>query len=198
MDKVYTILGSSNHYGERQAEDFYATPRIAIEKMLNKLTELNISLPNTIIEPSVGNGAIANVLLEKGHDIIPYDIVDRGFPNTNVVNFLEVKNRPEEEIAIVANFPFSDILNHTEHSLSLLNKGEYLISLAKIQFLETKKREKMFRDNPPKYVLVFSERIACRKNDQVADNSAICFCWYIFEKGWKGMPMIDWITGNNK
>ena len=67
--------------------------------------------------------------------------------------------------------------------IALLKDGEYLIELAKIQFLEGKARREMFDKNPPKYVLVFSERIKCLANgENTGGSSAICFCWYIFQK----------------
>jgi len=192
-EDIYKLMGASNHsLSKRAEEDYYSTPAIAVEKLLAELDKLKIKLPNLIIEPSVGDGAIANILINKGFEVYGFDIIDRGFPNTNIENWLQVKTRPEQEIAIIANFPYKDIQKHTEHSLSILKDGEYLISLAKIQFLEGKARREMFDKFPPKYVLVFSERIKCLANG--VDNggsSAICFCWYIFEKGYNGMPMID-------
>lgn len=194
-EDVYKLMGASNHsISKRVEEDYYSTPSIAVEKLLLELDKLKVKLPNIIIEPSVGDGAIAYPLSKKGHAIMAFDIVDRGFPNTNVFDWLKVSRPNVDNLAVVANFPYKDIQKHTEHSLSILKDGEYLISLAKIQFLEGKARREMFDKFPPKYVLVFSERIKCLANG--VDNggsSAICFCWYIFEKGYNGMPMIDWI-----
>lgn len=194
-EDIFRLMGSSNHSDiERAKNDYYSTPKVAVEKLISQLEKLNITLPNLIVEPSVGSGNIANSFLEKGHNILAYDIVNRGFPNTNVCDWLEVNERPEEDLAIVANFPFYDINKHTIHSLQLLKDGEYLIELAKIQFLETKGRKMIFEKFPPKYVLVFSERIKCLAND-IDDHkqSAICFCWFIFQKGFTGLPQICWI-----
>ena len=194
-EDIYRILGSSNHSeSERVKDDFYATPKIAVDKLFLELEKLKISLPKIIIEPSVGTGSIAIPFCEKGYSIIGFDIIDRGFPNTNIFDWLTV-SRPEiDNLAIVANFPYNKIQEHTEHSLSVLKDGEYLIELAKIQFLEGKARREMFNKNPPKYVLVFSERIKCLANgENTGGSSAICFCWYIFQKGFKGMPQVDWL-----
>lgn len=194
-EDIYRILGSSNHSeSERVKDDFYATPKIAVDKLFLELEKLKINLPKIIIEPSVGTGSIAIPFCKKGYSIIGFDIIDRGFPNTNIADWLTV-SRPEiDNLAIVANFPYNKIQEHTEHSLSVLKDGEYLIELAKIQFLEGKARRKMFNKNPPKYVLVFSERIKCLANgENTGGSSAICFCWYIFQKGFKGMPQVDWL-----
>ena len=194
-EDIYRILGSSNHSeSERVKDDFYATPKIALDKLFLELEKLKINLPKIIIEPSVGTGSIAIPFCKKGYSIIGFDIIDRGFPNTNIADWLTV-SRPEiDNLAIIANFPYNKIQEHTEHSLSILKDGEYLIELAKIQFLEGKARRKMFDKNPPKYVLVFSERIKCLANgENTGGSSAICFCWYIFQKGFKGMPQVDWL-----
>lgn len=194
-EDIYRILGSSNHSkNERIKDDFYATPKIAVDKLFLELEKLNIKLPKTIIEPSVGIGSIAYPFCEKGYFVMGFDITDRGFPNTNIVDWLTVSRPDIDNLAIVANFPYNKIQEHTEHSLSLLKNGEYLIELAKIQFLEGKSRRKMFDKNPPKYVLVFSERIRCLTNGkQPTESGAICFCWYIFQKGFKDYPRIGWI-----
>ena len=194
-EDIYRILGSSNHSeSERVKDDFYATPKIALDKLFLELEKLKINLPKIIIEPSVGTGSIAIPFCKKGYSVIGFDIIDRGFPNTNIADWLTV-SRPEiDNLAIIANFPYNKIQEHTEHSLSILKDGEYLIELAKIQFLEGKARRKMFDKNPPKYVLVFSERIKCLANgENTGGSSAICFCWYIFQKGFKGMPQVDWL-----
>ena len=194
-EDIYRILGSSNHSeSERVKDDFYATPKIAVDKLFLELEKLKINLPKIIIEPSVGTGSIAIPFCKKGYSIIGFDIIDRGFPNTNVADWLTVSRPDIDNLAIVANFPYNKIQDHTEHSLSVLKDGEYLIELAKIQFLEGKARREMFNKNPPKYVLVFSERIKCLANgENTGGSSAICFCWYIFQKGFKGMPQVDWL-----
>ena len=194
-EDIYRILGSSNHSeSERVKDDFYATPKIAVDKLFLELEKLKIKLPEVIIEPSVGTGSIAFPFCEKGYFVMGFDITDRGFPNTNIIDWLTVSRPDVDNLAIVANFPYNKIQEHTEHSLSLLKDGEYLIELAKIQFLEGKARREMFNKNPPKYVLVFSERIKCLANgENTGGSSAICFCWYVFQKGFKGMPQVDWL-----
>ena len=26
------------------------------------------------------------------------------------------------------------------------------------------------------------------------ESSAVCYCWFVWEKGYKGKPTVDWIT----
>lgn len=192
--KVFSILGSSNHsLKEREENDFYATDPKAVSSLIKKLDDYNIVLPDTIIEPAVGTGNIAKPFKEIGKTIIPYDIVDRGYPGTIVNDFLKVDNLQDNK-CIITNPPYKYAKDFVEHSLDLINDGEYLINLLKIQFLEGKARRELFAKYPPKYVWVFSERIGCYKNNEPLENSsAICYCWYIWQKGFSGRPEIDWI-----
>lgn len=199
----FTSLGASNHYGDREKDDFYSTPKIAVEKLINILEKYNINLADNIIDPGVGSGGILNSLMEKYPNKIyfAFDIKDRGFSKgVNVIDFLTIdrnKIMPDADnknISIVANFPYKDILNQSIHSLEILKEGEYLIHLAKIQYLEGKARRELFKENPPKYVFIFSDRIKCLNNDiDDGSSSAMCFAWFVFEKGFKGSPTIDWL-----
>lgn len=70
----------------------------------------------------------------------------------------------------------------------------------KLQFLEGKKRKEMFDKYPPKYVYVFSERQRCAMNGDFnkyinngGTHGAVAYCWYVWEKGFSGEPIIRWI-----
>ena len=196
----FVTLGASNHSrtGERQTEDFYATSISTIESLFPILEKHNIKLNGICIEPSVGNGNIISTV--KNHceeEYFPYlafDIVDRGYPNTIVKDWMAVDSLPNEEKFIIGNPPYALALEHIKHGLDLLNTGEYSIHLLKIQFLEGKKRRNFFNEHPPKFIFVFSERQNCFKNNiDDGGSSAICYAWYVWEKGFKGYPTLDWI-----
>lgn len=65
----------------------------------------------------------------------------------------------------------------------------------KLTFLEGQKRKKLFEKYPPKTVYVFSQRQTCAMNGNFedADSSAICYCWFVWQKGFTGAPTIKWI-----
>lgn len=69
----------------------------------------------------------------------------------------------------------------------------------KLQFLEGKKRESFFLDNPPKTIYVSSSRLLCAKNadfQRMKDGggSAVAYAWYVWEKGYKGNTVVKWIN----
>ncbi len=84
-----------------------------------------------------------------------------------------------------------------EKSLSIIPIGKKVAMFLKLQFLEGKKRKKMFLANPPKVVYVSSSRLNCAKNgdfETYKQNSAIAYAWFVWEKGFKGDTIIKWIN----
>lgn len=58
----------------------------------------------------------------------------------------------------------------------------------------------MFKKYPPKYVYVFSSRQRCAMNgnfekyaNEGESHGAVAYCWFMWEKGFKGDPVIRWI-----
>ena len=64
----------------------------------------------------------------------------------------------------------------------------------KLQTLEGQDRyRKIYKNNPPKTIYVYSKRKQCTKNGIFKGTSAVCYCWFIWEKGYVGEPTIRWI-----
>lgn len=82
-----------------------------------------------------------------------------------------------------------------EKALCVIPKGNKVAMLLKIQFLESKKRQELFKKNPPEYVYVFTERTVCARDGQFEKykSSAVCYCWFVWRKGFYGEPKIRWI-----
>lgn len=188
--KVYTVIGASNHVlEERQNEDYYATDPIAINYLL-KYEEFS----NNILEVAVGGGHLANELLSIGFNVIEYDIVDRGFKNTIIKDFLEVKEI-EKGCDIITNPPYSLAKEFVEHALDLVDDKIKVAMFLKLTFLESSKRLALFKKYPPKTIYVFSKRVKCAKNGEFKDSesSAIAYAWFVWVKGFKGDPVVKWI-----
>lgn len=188
---IHAVLGSSSFTtGDRHTEDYYATPPEAVKALLEKET-----FSKNIIEPSIGGGSVAKVLKDAGHDVIGYDIIDRGYPNTIVQDFLTVTD-VFKNTDIIGNPPYKDALKHVEHCLDVIEPGQKVAMFLKIQFLEGKARRKFFDKNPPRRIYVASSRYACAINGDFTSvkGSAVCYAWYVWEKGYTGLPQLDWIN----
>lgn len=183
-----TLNASSHSEWDRAEQDYYATPPKAVEQLLEKeLFTMNI------LEPACGEGHISKVLISNGYNVTSADIINRNFEWSSVEDFL-LRTEPFNG-SIVTNPPFSMAMEFAEKSLSLIPEWHKVAMLLRIQFLEGVKRHKMFQENPPIKVYVFSRNIRCAKNWDFdnATGNASTYCWFVWKKWYKGNPEIDWI-----
>ena len=97
---------------------------------------------------------------------------------------------------ILTNPPYKLALEFINHALELIPEGEKVYMFLKLQFLESRKRRKLFDTKQLKTVYVSSNRISCVNGGRFDLNysSAIAYAWYEFEKGYCGDPVIKWIN----
>jgi hypothetical protein len=190
---TFVQLGASNHSeGERETNDFYSTDPHTLEIFLEALKRDGIELHTNIWEPACGMGHLSEVLKSKGYNVYSSDLIDRGYGVSNI-NFLECTDSLTYDI--LTNPPYKYAQEFVEHALEISYSGAYVVMLLKIQFLEGKARRKLFDKYPPKYVYVNSERQTCYINGDMSKkmSSASCYCWFVWEKGFTGDPVIKWI-----
>ena len=190
---VWATLGASNHSeNEREQNDYYATDSKAAELLL----EVEKFTP-TMWENAVGGGDLAKVFESHGYNVKASDIVDRGYPNTEIIDFLTY----DKEITtdIITNPPYKIALPFVEHCLDLAHDGVKIAMFLKLQFMEGKQRKKLFEKYPPKTIYISSSRIDCAKNgdfEAMRENGggALAYAWYIWVKGYNGDTIIKWIN----
>lgn len=138
---------------------------------------------------------MARVLEEYGYKVYASDLIDRGYGH--VLDFLSCDCPPLEQMAdIVTNPPYKYAKEFVEHAMDLLPDGAKCAMFLKLQFLEGKARRIMFEKYPPKVVYVSSARLHCAINgdfDKIMHKNCISFAWFVWEKGFKGEPIIRWI-----
>ena len=99
-NSIFKCLGASNHTNEERAEnDFYATDPTAIDDLL----EVE-SFNNDIWECACGEGHMSERLKEYGYNVDSTDLIDRGYPGTEIVDFL--KDDYEFDGDIITNPPY--------------------------------------------------------------------------------------------
>lgn len=192
----FVQLGASNHTDkQREMNDFYATDPHSLEIFLDKLEQDNIKLHKDIWECACGQGHLSEVLKERGYEVYSTDIVDRGYGEEQI-DFLKEKYFPNDLMAdILTNPPYKYAKEFVEKALDRQWKGYYTIMFLKIQFLEGQARKKLFEKYPPKYVYINSARQMCAMNGEFEkyNATAICYCWFMWEKGYEGETVIRWI-----
>lgn len=182
------VLGSTTVVGsDREQHDFYATEPKAVELLLDEE-----QFQKDILEPCCGLNHITDVLKSQGYQVTTSDLIDRGV-GAEVKDFFEYESWYGD---IVTNPPYSQAVDFVEHSLKIIEEGSRVAMFLKIQFLEGKKRKEFFKKYPPKYIYVASSRLRCAKNGEFDKygSSAVCYAWFVWEKGYRGESSVRWIN----
>ena len=195
---IYMTLGASNHTDkERELNDYYATEPKALELLL----ELEKFSPY-VWECACGEGHLSEVLKAHGYKVRSSDLVDRGYPNTEILDFFSVSKEDlkcDFSRDIITNPPYKYAKDFVEHALDVSMDGTKVAMFLKVQFLEGIARRKLFEKHPPKRIWVASSRLLCAKNGEFqrmrdGGGSAVAYAWFIWEKGYKGKTVIDWFN----
>ena len=97
---------------------------------------------------------------------------------------------------IVTNPPYKYAKEFVLQALKVIAENKKVCMFLKLTFLEGKERKKMFKEFPPKTIYVSSSRIKCARNGDFNsfESSAACYAWFVWQKGFKGKPTIEWIN----
>ena len=192
---IFSCHGASNHSKEeREFYDYYATPPVATEL----LCELETFSKN-ILEPCCGEGHISKVLQKYGYNVESFDLIDRGF-GKGEIDFLQYNEIVDKDI--ITNPPYSEAAEFVRHAMDIITDGHKVAMFLKLTFLEGQGRRELFKKYPPKTIYVSVSRLGCAKNGefkvdkngQLKADSAVAYCWYIWEKGFNGNPEIRWFN----
>ena len=191
---IFVTHGASNHSDSERADlDYYATPAEAVEKLL--FAE-SYSFSHNILEPACGGCHISKVLAEHGFDVVSYDIIHRGAEQqTGIQDFLKYNPQLHNKRDIITNPPYKYATEFAEHALDISGDKVKVAMFLKLTFLEGGKRKRLFDKYPPVRIYVFRNRIDCWKNGikPEKESKAVCYAWFVWEKGYSGRPQIHWI-----
>lgn len=192
---VFVTNGDSSHSKEDRAQwDYYATE----PKATRLLLELE-DFSRNIWECAAGEHHIANVLWDAGHYVRCSDIIDRT-GDTEIIDFLSYDGEWDGDI--ISNPPYNQCREFCEKAIETVTDGHKVAMFLKLSFLEGQSRRDFFKKYPPKTVWVSTSRLGCAKNGEFKldkngnpkSDSAVAYCWYIWEKGFQGEPTIKWFN----
>lgn len=168
----------------KSENDFYITPRLAVLDILEKEI-INLPKDIKILDAGCGDGAISKVLKEKGFtNITSIDLVDRGYEGTIITDIFDFEGQYD---LVITNPPYSRglINDFMEKCLSLTKKGGKVISLCRIQLLETMERfNRLFNNKNFKcaWIYIYSNRIACTNPlKPLASKSMMNYAWFVWD-----------------
>ena len=185
----FVQLGASSHStGEREKNDYYATEPSAIDDLL-KVETFN----KDIWECACGEGHLSKRLKEYGYKVYSTDLIDRGYQD-ELVDFLCSEKKFNGDI--ITNPPYKYCSEFILKALDSIPVGNKVAMFLKLTTLEGQKRyEEIYSKYPPKTIYVYSKRKNCAKNGDfnMYPSSAVCYAWFIWEKGFIGSTQIKWI-----
>lgn len=189
---IFTTHGASNHSeGERAEHDYYATDPEAVQKLLD-IEEFDFY----VLEPCCGDGHISRVLESNSYNVESWDIVQRSYDKqVGTRDFLQYNPKPRNDRDIITNPPYNQAMEFVVHALDISMETVKVAMFLKLTFLEGAKRKSLFSKYPPKKIYVFRNRVDCWKNGIKPDkpSKAVCYAWFIWEKGFNGKPIVGWI-----
>ena len=187
--RPYVQLGVSDSSIYREINDFYATDPSAIDDLLKYET-----FDKNIWECAVGQGHLADRLKKYGYNVRCSDLIDRGYPNTHTIDFLDSTFYFNGDI--VTNPPYKYCKEFILKSLDSIPNGHKVAMFLKLLTLEGKDRyNEIYSKYPPKVIYVYSKRKGCAKNGDFShsSSSAVCYAWFVWVKGEYSSTQIKWI-----
>ena len=188
-NSIFKQLGATSHSErERESRDYYATDPKAMTDLLERE-----KFSHYIWEPACGEGHLVKPLRERGFQVWASDIIDRGI-NDEILDFLTFDSKVKWPGDIITNPPYKFCTEFVLKALDCVFQGHKVAMFLKLQTLEGQERyNKLFKEQPPKTIYVYVRRIQCAKNGVFEGSSAVCYAWFVWEKGFKGDPSIKWI-----
>jgi hypothetical protein len=136
--------------------DLFDTPPIALDPLLEH--EPLLAGITSVCEPFAGKGNLVIALRARGLTVWASDILDRGCPDSRVLDFLAMTERPPDCDVLISNCPYAGAMGFIEHAQAL---GFRVIALLfKLGFLCTVERfKRLHRPGHLRRVHVLAERL---------------------------------------
>ena len=153
------------------------------------------SFAPVIWECACGEGYLSKILEKHGYEVISTDLIYRGYGDPDPLDFLK-ETFEDFEGDIITNPPYKYALEFVQRALETVRDGRKVAMFLKLQFLEGKARKSFFQRYPPKVVYVSASRLVCALNGdfEKSISKAIAYAWFVWEKGFRGDPVIKWIN----
>lgn len=191
--------------GQRRKADNYPTHYGLTRLFLEKESFADCG---SVWEPCAGEGAMTRILVEQktAHDIISTDMYSPGaryIKGAFVVkyapkDFLESTEQGSGDIdAIITNPPYS--LFHKIIPKAKTIAGKKIAMLLPLSYLQGQKRyDELWNDTefPLARIYVFNrfpDMTAPLRDDGKFPTGMLAMAWYVWEKGYKGDPVVRWL-----
>lgn len=196
-------IGTKSASKDDRGDDLYETPIEAMQTLL-ALESFSCS----VLEPSVGKGAILRPLEAAGYDVAISDMVDRGIATRHgecqgVGDFLLSQSIGDADL--LTNPPFGIANAYAAHALRE-HKPRKMALLLNLNFMcgfEDPDRRFVMDENPPSRIYVFTRRLPMMHRDGWTGSEASSQMntgWFVWERnddgsygsGYPQIIRVDW------
>ena len=169
-------MSATNRGAKRRERDAYSTPAWCVEAIAEQIVWPELP---SVLEPCIGDGAIANVLLEKYVDYIEWAEIEKGR------DFLTWDFGRRFDF-VITNPPFRLAQEFVERSLELAN---CVIMLLPITFLASRKRKAWWQDKKPTALFILSRR----PSFDGKGTDATEYAWYMWDFTGRQKTGLHWL-----
>ena len=190
MGGLKTGSGTTCAPMSERGDDFYKTPPEAVYALLE-----NFEVPQNVLEPACGDGAIVNVLRKTGRTVHALDLVYRECPDSGLGDFLTQKEPIPGVECCLTNPPF-----YLGHEFVRKSRELYpmTIMLLRLAFLESVRRTDILDAGDLMQVLLFRNRLPFMHREgwtgKKNSNSGMPFAWLIWKRDYQGPPLLRRIS----
>jgi hypothetical protein len=175
--------------------DQFDTPPIALDPLFEH--EPLLAGVTRVCEPFCGKGNLVLAMRVRGLTVVASDIADRGCPDSTVLDFRKMTERPPGCDTLVSNCPYDCIagsaMDFIEHALAL--RFRVIALLLKLPFLCTCERfERLHKPGHLRRVHVLAERLQdmhdANHTGKKASQSQV-HAWFVFDRDYYGPATIN-------
>lgn len=169
--------GVTHNREDRPASDFYPTPEHITEALLTRER-----FEGVVWEPACGEGDMARVIEKHGYTVRSTDLFDHGYGAAGI-DFTKQASIDPQIRSVITNPPFK-LAEQFIQTCKRLGVPKYAM-FQRLAFLEGKGRyNRIFADNPPARIWVFSGRVTLAPKDGGKDRKTggfMAFAWYVWD-----------------
>jgi hypothetical protein len=157
-----------------------------------------LRIDDRVFDPCCGSGTIIEAARMLGIEANGSDIENRGFSGCWIFDFLTSAKAVErvKGATIVGNPPYHLAVDFVRRAMEVLPLGGRAAFLVPLAFIESEVRAPLFKEFPPRAIYPFGNRTSMPpgsllKHRKVkAQGGSVAFAWYVWEKGYRGNPMM--------
>ena len=174
--------------------DQFDTPPVALDPLFEH--EPLLAGVTRVCEPFCGKGNLVLAMRARGLTVFASDIADRGCPDSTMLDFRAMTERPPGCDVLVSNCAYADAMGHIEHALAL--RFRVIVLLLKLSFLCTDERyERLHPRGHLCRVHVLAERLQgmhdaahIAAGGKESSQSQV-HAWFVFDRDYCGPATIN-------